>query len=291
MKSPLLSRRMTGGPSGTVIARCRPSPVTSRSGVAVQHGRADRAHRQRHQPEPARPRRPQAQPQPAEDHRRQSSTATWSAGSPPRLAVRRPSARARASWSIAQPVAAHRGAPSPIGSSNSAPRLERHDHEGGPGDRDEIGADAVKPGLVEMIEGERDQRDLDRQTGGDQRAPMPRNDRAPTIPSSRGPSQRFTNGRLCKRDDRGDRREAQLEARSGQRFGLDQQHQQRADRDQSEAERIAAERNSRQHQQRRDAAAHGRHLHPGQERITDPGQRPDGSRDQHQIEPSCQRTG
>ena len=46
------------------------------------------------------------------------------------------------------------------------------------------------------------------------------------------------------RDDRGDRREAHLEARAGQRFGPEQQHDQRADRDQPQADRVAAERDA-----------------------------------------------
>ena len=75
------------------------------------------------------------------------------------------------------------------------------------------------------------------------------------------------------RDDRGHGGEAHLEAGSGDRLRAEQQHHQRADRDQPQADRIAAERNPAEDKQGRDAAAHGRHLRPGQQGVADPGQR------------------
>ena len=47
-------------------------------------------------------------------------------------------------------------------------RLQRHDHEGGQRDGDDVGERAVKAGAVEMEERDRHQRDLDREAGEEQ---------------------------------------------------------------------------------------------------------------------------
>ena len=75
------------------------------------------------------------------------------------------------------------------------------------------------------------------------------------------------------RDDRGDGGEAHLEAGAGERFRPEQQHDQRADRDQPHADRLAAERDPGEDEQRGDAAAHRRHLRAGQQRVADARQR------------------
>ena len=107
--------------------------------------------------------------------------------------------------------------------------------------------------------------------------------RASTPSSRRWNSRRAQRGRM-ERDDRGHRGEAHLEARPGERFGPEQQHDQRAGRDQPDAERIAAERDSGEDQQRRDAASHRRHLRAGQQGVADARRRRDRGRDQHQVE-------
>ena len=71
-------------------------------------------------------------------------------------------------------------------------------------------------------------------------------------------------GRM-QRDDRGHRGEAHLEAWPGERFGAEDQHDQRAGGDQPQADRVAPQRNAGEDQQRRDAAPHCRHLRAGQQ--------------------------
>ena len=51
--------------------------------------------------------------------------------------------------------------------------LQRHDDEGGQRDRDDVGRNPVKPGAVEVVERERDQRDLDHQSGQNHRPERP----------------------------------------------------------------------------------------------------------------------
>ena len=87
------------------------------------------------------------------------------------------------------------------------------------------------------------------------------------------------------RDDRRHRREAQLEAGAGDRFGPKNQHDQRAHRDQPQADRVSAKRNSSKHEQGGDAAAHGRHLRAGKQGVGDPGQRAEPGRNEDEVEP------
>ena len=99
--------------------------------------------------------------------------------------------------------------------------LQRHDDEGRQRDGDEVGADAVQAGAVEMVKRERDQRHFHRQAGGDHRQQRPPEARRKALlpPLEEPPRPRAR----VKRDDRRNRGEAQLEARPGQRFRLDQQ--------------------------------------------------------------------
>ena len=122
---------------------------------------------ERDEPEQADRVGPQAQPQPAE-----------------RPSARRPSAaspehrdRARAGDACAPAAAARRAQAGRRTTTARRARqhraagagLQRHDDEGRQRNGDDVGGDAVEAGLVEMVQRERDQRDLDRQAGQDQR--------------------------------------------------------------------------------------------------------------------------
>ena len=112
-------------------------------------------------------------------------------------------------------------------------RLQRHDDEGGERDGDDVGERAVEAGLVEMEERDRHQRELDGEAGEDQREEDAADPRRPALVAARDPgldARIFVQG-----DDRDDRGEAHLEARAGQALGPEQQHDQRADRDQAQA--------------------------------------------------------
>ncbi len=91
-----------------------------------------------------------------------------------------------------------------------------------------------------MIEHERGQRDLDRKPGGQERGDAAQEPAAEAVVARA--EQAANRAEIVKRDDRRDRGEAQLETRSGQRFGPHQEHRQRAHRDQPEAQRVAAKR-------------------------------------------------
>ena len=78
--------------------------------------------------------------------------------------------------------------------------------------------------------------------------------------------------------------EAHLEARAGERFGAEEQHDQRARGDEADADRIPSQRDSGENQKRRDAASHRRHLRAGEQGVADAGRRGDRGRDQHQVE-------
>ncbi len=94
---------------------------------------------------------------------------------------------------------------------------------------------------------------------------------------------------LVKGDDRGDRGEAHLEARPGQRFGPEQEHDERGDRDQPQGQRLAPQRDPEQDEQGGDARADRRHLGAGEQRVGDSGERPGAGGDQHQPEAQRQR--
>ena len=164
------------------------------------------------QPPPARP--PQAEPQAARDHQRESA------------ARHRRQHRHRAGRSggrVRDPQQQRQRLPGQPPERRAEPdqieqqrqRLERHDDEGGQRDRDDVGAGAVEPGPVEMEQRDRRQRDLDRRArSAPARAGSARP--APSPPSSRRDSSAFDARMLVQRDDRDDRREAQLEARPDQ---------------------------------------------------------------------------
>ena len=162
------------------------------------------------------------------------------------------------------------------------PGFERHDHEGGQRDGDDVRADAVKAGAVEMEQGERDQGELDRKPGQDQPHGTAADSHEYALVAALEQPPR-PGGRM-QSDDGGDRGEAHLEARAGERLGPEQQHDERTDRDQPDAERIAAERDPGEDQQRRDAAADGRDLGAGEQGVADARGRRDGGRHQHQVE-------
>ena len=61
--------------------------------------------------------------------------------------------------------------------------------------------------------------------------------------------------RRMERDDRGHRGEAHLEARPGEGFGPEQQHDEGAGGDQADADCVAAERDAGEDQHRRDATS------------------------------------
>ena len=188
--------------------------------------------------------------------------------------------------SIEVPQSHQKGRPNPRLQQQRA-RFKGHDHEGGQRDRDNVGADAVEARAMEMVERERHQRDLDRKARSDdpeQGAKNPR-DHAFLAPLQQPPRPA---GRM-KRDDRGHRGKAHLEARSGNRLRTEDQHDQRAGRDQPDTERIAPKRNPAEDQERGDAAPHRRHLHAGQKRVTDARGRSDRSGHQHEVEPQRQR--
>ena len=165
--SPVRSRSKAGVPSAPTNARWRPSPVTSKSGngVAAAHSapsaagtrpeqRARVVHRHSHSPPKTI--------SPKAGRGIAGSIAT----APLALATvcAMPSSR-----SMANPVALHRGAPSPTASSKSAPASKRHDDEGRQRNGDDVCRDPVKPGAVEMIERQGDQRDFDHQSGQNHR--------------------------------------------------------------------------------------------------------------------------
>ena len=75
----------------------------------------------------------------------------------------------------------------------------------------------------------------------------------------------------------------------GQRFGPEQQHDERADRDQAQGQRLAAQRDAGEDEQGGDAGAHGRHLGAGQQGVGDAGERAGAGRDQDQAEAQRQR--
>ena len=143
-------------------------------------------------------------------------------------------------------------------------------------------ADAVEARPVEMEQRHRHQRDLDARP-------------VATIPSSARPSRAKDpfvaaleqpprpSGRM-EGDDRGDGGEAHLEARAGQRFRTKDEHDQRAGRDQADADRVAPERDPGEDQQGGDAAADRRHLRAGQQRVADAGGRSDAGGDEHEVE-------
>ncbi len=162
------------------------------------------------------------------------------------------------------------------------PGFERHDHEGRERNGDDVRAYAVEAGAVEMEQGERDQGELDRKPGQDQ--PHGSAPDAHEYALVAALEQAARPGGRVQGDDCGDRSEAHLEARAGQRLGPEQEHDQRADRDQPDAERVAAERDPGEDQQRRDAASHRRHLGAGEQGVADASGRGDGGGHQHEVE-------
>ncbi len=166
-------------------------------------------------------------------------------------------------------------------------RLQRHDDEGGERDGDDVGERAVEAGLVEMEQGDRRQRDLDGEAGEDKGEERPARFGRPAFVAAREPG---LGARIfVQRDDRDDGGEAHLEARAGERFRPEQEHDQRADRDQAKGDRLAAQGNAGKDEQRRDAGADGRHLRAGQQGIGDAGERARGGGDQDEAEAQRER--
>ena len=147
------ARRRPCGPR-----RCRPSPVTSRSGAGVASAQTapiasgttpSRRHRVRH----------------SAIH---SPPATISANAPPGIAgsaATDPGAAAdvraihsSSSSDLPRQPPERRAQPDRI--EQQRQRLQRHDDEGRQRDRDDIGDRAVEPGLVEMVQRDRHQREL-----------------------------------------------------------------------------------------------------------------------------------
>ena len=95
---------------------------------------------------------------------------------------------------------------------------------------------------MEMEQGDRDQRELDGEAGEDR----PKQDAADPAPASlrRGARTRPDARMLVQGDDRDDRGEAHLEARRRAGFRPEQEHDQRADRDQPQGHRLAPERDA-----------------------------------------------
>ena len=193
-------RRDTGRGDGEVAA----VPGDEQIGRRGQRS-ADRADRQRDQPEPARARGPQAEPQPAQDHRpkaparhcRQAGDRAVEAADPmrqPEQPVDRPPRRGPQRCAKPDRIEQQRAG------------FQRHDHERRPRDGDQIGADSVQAGLVEMVERQRDQRDFDRQAGGDQRGDPAHQSAAEAIVARAEHALDY--GNAVQRDDRGHRREA-----------------------------------------------------------------------------------
>ena len=135
---------------------------------------------------------------------------------------------------------------------------------------------------MEMEQSEGNEGELDHKAGEDQRPDAPADSHEdaviPTLEQAARPGSRV------QRDDRGDRGEAHLEARTGERFGPEHQHDQRTHGDQPDAERIAAERDPGKDQQRRDAATDRRHLGAGEEGVADACRGGDRSGHQHEVE-------
>ena len=121
---------------------------------------------------------------------------------------------------------------------------------------------AVKTGLVEVEQGDRDQRQLDGEAGRDEAQNEARRARDAALVAAGEPG--LDAGIFMQGDDRDDRREAHLEARPDQRFGPQDEHDQRADRDEAQRQRLAADRDAGEHEQGGDAGAHRRHLRAGQ---------------------------
>ena len=138
-----------------------------------------------------------------------------------------------------------------------------------------------------MIERERHQRELDCETGHDKQRQMAREAvQHPLL----APRQEAVDGtERMKRDDRGDRGETHLEAWADHRLGRDDQHHHRARPNQPQAHCLTPERDPGEYEQRGNAAAHRRHLRPGQQRISDPGDGGAGGGNQHEIQPQRQR--
>ena len=144
-------------------------------------------------------------------------------------------------------------------------RFQRHDQKCRQRDRDDIGQRAVKPCLVEMIERDRHQRDFHHQSGDEQRQDETP---CPAQPGFLAQHEFSLDPRMVvQRDDRGDRREAELEARPDQRFGPEDQHEQSPRRNHPQGDRAAPHHQRHQHQQRRDTGPDRRHLGSGQQRI------------------------
>jgi hypothetical protein len=119
----------------------------------------------------------------------------------------------------AQRVIGHppEGRPRPHRVEQQRQSLRRHDDEGRQRDRDDIGERAIKPRLVKMEQRDRRQGDLD-YDAGDQQA-------GDAAPEAEGKwllaprDEALHRPAFVERDDRGYRREAELETRPDQRLG------------------------------------------------------------------------
>ena len=218
----------------------------------------------RDQPEKAPSLSPQAEPQPAEqqqtERRHRHGRQHRYRARPPRDKMRQPDQPGQRS--LAQPPD-RRAQPDTV--EQQRQRFQRHDQKCRQRDRDNIGQRPVQPGLVEMVERDRHQRDFHHQPGQEQRQQEPAHLAQPAFVAQH--EQRLDPRLLVQRDNRGDRRKAQLETGPDQRFGPEDQYEQRPRRDHPQGDRAAPHHQRHQHQQRRDTGPDRRHLGSGQQRI------------------------
>ena len=125
-----------------------------------------------------------------------------------------------------------------------------------------------RPDAMEMVEGERHQRDLDREAGGDDPEQCAQQSARSAPPraaaADRAPSR--SNGA---RRSRSPRRNSSGSSGPASASGRNSEHDQRAGGDQADADRVAPKRDAGEDQQRRDATSHRRHLHSGQQGVAD----------------------
>ena len=249
-------------------------------------------------PSPRRPRRSAIGTQPERAGR------AWSTGTARprrRPSRRRPSAASRAAarprrWreatvcaspsrpSIDAPHSHQNGCPQPTTSSSKRAGFERHDDEGRQRDRDDVGADAVKARAVEMVTARAGISAIStaRPVAISRRASRGRS--APTRPPRAAGTGAATSAVEWSATIAVTAAKLIWKLGAGQRFGPEQQDDQRAGGDQADADRVAPERNPAEDQQRRDAASHRRHLRAGQQGVADARRGRDAGRDQHQVE-------
>ncbi len=133
-----------------------------------------------------------------------------------------------------------------------------------------------------MVERQRNQRDFDGEAGREHRQHRAADPRRNTFVALHeevsGPFRRV------KGDDRSDRGEAQLEACSSKRLGLDQQDCERCDGEKPHAERFPSKRYSGQDEKRDDAASDRRNLGTRQQGVSDARDCTDGSGHEDEVE-------